>query len=149
VPIRQIERAVALLALAACAQGAHAAYAGLWFQCQPRWAAERNYLLVEVQAGERAWNASWGASDTAHGVAAKDKEGNLMLRGCHSLAGTPSTHCNPARPPLFATLPKAVAQGKGLPADAALRRGGWIRTGKTATEQLAGQCAALRPKTKG
>jgi hypothetical protein len=146
VPIRDF---VALLALAACAQGAQAAYAGLWFQCQPRWGAEKNYLLVEVQAGERAWNARWGASDTAHGAASRDKDGNLALRGCHSRGGTPATNCSPAKPPLFATLPKGLADGKGLPADAALRRGGWIRTDQAGSDQLARQCAALRPKAKG
>jgi hypothetical protein len=140
---------VALLALAAWAQAAQAGYAGLWFQCQPRWPAEKNYLLVEVQPGERAWNASWGAADTAHGAAARDKEGNLMLRGCHSLGNTPARNCNPARPPIFATLPRAVADGKGLPAEAALRRGTWLRTDKPGLEQFARQCAVLRPKAKG
>ena len=138
---------VALLALAACAQGAQAAYAGLWFQCQPRWAAEKNYLLVDVQRGERAWTARWGA-DSAHGRAAKDKDGNLQLRGCHALGGKPASNCNPQRPPLFATLPSGVAQGQGLPAEAALPRGGWIRTDEAGSQQLARQCAALRPRAK-
>jgi len=146
VPIREL---LALLALAASAQAAQAAYAGLWFQCQPRWAAEKNYLLVEVKAGERAWNASWGASDTAHGAAAKDKAGDLLLRGCHAKGGTPALRCNPARPPLFATLPKGVADGRGLPQEAALRHGAWLRTDKAGLEQLARECAGLRPKAKG
>jgi hypothetical protein len=140
---------MALLALAACAQGAQAAYAGLWFQCQPRWNAEKNYLLVEVQPGEKAWNASWGASDTAHGATGKDKDGNLLLRGCHARGGTPATNCDPAKPPVFATLPKGVADGKGLPAAAALARGGWIRTDKAGLDSFARRCAALRPQGKG
>jgi hypothetical protein len=141
-------RLPALLALAVGAQGAHAAYAGLWFQCQPRWTAEQNYLTVDVHRGERAWDAKWGASDSARGEAQKDKDGNLALRGCHALGGH-ARACDPARPPQFAVLPKAVADGKGQPVDAALRGGTWIRTDKGGLAQLAGRCAALRPKTKG
>jgi hypothetical protein len=146
--MRDKVRAFALLALAACGQAAHAGYAGLWFQCQPRWAAEKNYLLVDVKPGERAWSATWGASDSAQGRAQKDKDGNLQLRGCHALAGKPR-NCNAAQPPLFATLPKGLADGQGPAADVALRRGGWIHSDRKAVEQLAGQCAALRPKGKG
>jgi hypothetical protein len=50
---------------------------------------------------------------------------------------------------VFATLPKGVADGKGLPAAAALARGGWIRTDKAGLDSFARQCAALRPKGKG
>ena len=144
--IRTRARALVLLALAAAVPAVHAAYAGLWFQCQPRWTAEQNYLLVDVHRGERAWNARWGAADTAQGQAAKDADGNLVLRGCHALAGQPTAHCDPAKAPTFAQLPKAVAAGQGLPADAALARGGWLRTERAGVEQLARQCAALRPK---
>ncbi|GAB3767082.1 hypothetical protein GCM10028796_27630 [Ramlibacter monticola] len=142
-------RGLGMLALAVLAQSAHAAYAGLWFQCQPRWTAEKNYLLVDVRKGERAWEASWGRADAAAGQAQKDKEGNLVLRGCHALAGKPAPACEPARPPLFATLPKAVADGKGLAVDAALRGGAWLRTDQAGLESLARQCAALRPRANG
>jgi hypothetical protein len=147
--MREITRALVLAALAAGAQAAQAGYAGVWFQCQPRWTAEKNYLLVEVQRGERAWQAHWGADDSAQGAASQDKEGNLALRGCHALHGKPSAACNPAQPPLFATLPKAVAEGRGGPVEAALRRGTWVHTDTAGTQALARQCAALRPKAKG
>jgi hypothetical protein len=139
----------ALLALAGVAQGAHAGYAGLWFQCQPRWTAEKNYLVVDVQRGERTWEAHWGARDSARGKAHKDQDGNLALRGCHSLAGQPAGGCNAGQAPLFAVLPKEVAKSPVAPVDGALRRGAWIRTDKAGTAQLAQQCAALRPKANG
>jgi hypothetical protein len=147
--MRVITRALVLAALAAGAHAAPAGYAGVWFQGQPRWTAEKNYLLVDVRRGERAWEARWGADDSARGVASRDKEGNLALRGCHALQGKPSKACDPAKPPLFAVLPKAVAEGRAEPAEAALRRGSWIRTDTAGTQALARQCAALRPKPKG
>ena len=142
-------RPLAVLALAAGAQGAYAAYAGLWFQCQPRWTEEKNHLLVDVHKGERARNAAWGASDSAQGPAEKDKEGNLVLRGCHALGGKAAGNCDPAKPPMFVVLPKAVAAGQGLPVEAALAKGAWLRIDKAGSQQLARQCAALRPRVGG
>lgn len=147
--IRTIARPLACLAMALAAQGAHAAYAGLWFQCQPRWVEEKNYLMVDVDKGERTWKATWGRFDSASGKTGKDKEGNLELRGCHARAGKVPGACNPKEPPLFATLPKAVADGKGQPVAEALRRGTWLRTDKAGTAALARQCAALRPRANG
>jgi hypothetical protein len=147
--MREIGGVAVLLALGLAAQGAQAAYAGLWFQCQPRWTKEKNYLLVDVQRGERAWEATWGLHDAARGKTEKDKDGNLVLRGCHVRAARPAPNCNPAQPPLFAVLPKEVAGGKGLAVDAALRKGSWLRTDKAGLEALARQCGALRPKPAG
>jgi hypothetical protein len=149
--IRVVPRAALLTVAALCAQAAPAApagFAGLWFQCQPRWAAEKNYLLVDVKSGERSWDAQWGAEDSARGAASRDAEGNLALRGCHAHKGTASKACDPAKPPLFATLPRAATEGARPPVDAALRRGAWIPTDRAGTEQLARQCAALRPPAR-
>jgi len=143
---REIVRAAALLALAGAAQAAPTAYDGLWFQCQPRWTAEKNYLLVDVQRGAHAWEAHWGADDSARGKAQADEGGNLALRGCHAKGGKPAGNCDPAKAPLFAVLPKAVAKGPAEPEAAALRGGRWIRTDAAGSTRLAQQCAALRPK---
>jgi hypothetical protein len=137
-----------LLAATFGVQAAPPAYAGAWFQCQPRWSAEKNHLLVDVKKGDRAWDAHWGAGDSARGTAEKDKDGNLGLRGCHAIAGKPSKNCNAAKPPLFATLPKAAIERPPLPIEEALRRGTWIHTEKAMVDQLAAQCAALRPRPR-
>jgi hypothetical protein len=147
--IRPIARPLACLAIALATQGAHAAYAGLWFQCQPRWTEEKNHLMVDVHKGERSWKATWGRFDSASGQARKDQDGNLQLRGCHVRAGKVPGACDARQPPLFATLPKAVADGKAQPVDEALRRGTWLRTDKAGSVALARQCAALRPRANG
>ena len=147
--IRAIVRPLAGLAVALASHGAHAAYAGLWFQCQPRWVEEKNHLMVDVKKGERTWSATWGRFDAASGKAQKDQDGNLQLRGCHRRAGKIPRACNPEQPPLFATLPKAVADGNAPPVEEALRRGTWLRTDKARSVALARQCAALRPRANG
>jgi hypothetical protein len=63
------------------------------------------------------------------------------------MAGKPGD-CDAARPPIFAVLPKAVAEGPAVAPDAALRRGAWIRTDRPGSERLAQQCGELRPKAK-
>lgn len=149
VVIRHLWRGALCTGVLLCAQAAQSAqpagHAGLWFQCQPKWKAEKNYLLVDVKAGEREWDAKWGAADSAKGKAQKDAQGNLLLRGCHALGGKPAARCDAARPPLFATLPKAA---DSAPSPEALRRGAWIRTDAASLERLARDCAGLRPQGK-
>jgi hypothetical protein len=141
----------ALLAAAAgqAAAGPGQGFAGWWFQCQPRWQEQDNFLLVEVKPGERAFTAKWGVDRSATGKAEKDASGGLMLRGCHAKGMTRSSGCDPARPPLFATLPKKLLDAAGPPPEEALRRGAWLRMERAELPRLAAQCAALRPKSKG
>jgi hypothetical protein len=152
VTIREMRCLALLLATWGCVPAAHAAFAGLWFQCQPRWQSEKNYLLVEVKRDERNWEGRWGVGDSARGPAQTDAEGNLKLRGCHSIGGKPSASCNPENPPEFAMLPKALATAAPAAAavnEVALRRGAWLRTSKASLSKLAAECAAVRPKPKG
>jgi hypothetical protein len=148
--MRSIRAAACIASAVLLAQGAQAAagYAGAWFQCQPKWSAEKNYLVVDVKAGDRAWDAHWGAADSAKGEAATDAQGNLLLRGCHALGGKPAASCNPAKPPTFAVLPKALLTGTPQPRQAALQRGAWVRADQGSLEQLARDCGKLRPQAK-
>jgi hypothetical protein len=146
--MREFRSLALVLAAWGCVPAAQAAFAGMWFQCQPRWQAEKNYLLLEVKRGERTWEARWGAGDSARGPAQTDPDGNLKLRGCHSIGGKPAAACNPENPPEFVTLPKALATVTPVVDEVALRRGAWLRTDKASLDKLAARCAAVRPKAK-